>query len=94
MEYCLPLTNALGLTSAASEDAAAEANPLGDPIVVDVDDQSECVCGVRGVPRAAGPEEQEEGTSFLFLFLCVLCLPIGASFRGCVPAVAVPLPRV
>lgn len=40
MEYFRPLTDALGLTSpeADGEDAP---NPLGDPIVVNVDDQSE-----------------------------------------------------
>ena len=40
MEYFRPLTDALGLTSAEA-DGEDEPNPLGDPIVVNVDDQSE-----------------------------------------------------
>ena len=42
MDYFRPLTDALGLTSAdAGGDGEDAPNPLGDPIVVNVDDQSE-----------------------------------------------------
>ena len=44
MEYVRSLTDALGLTSAAAEEQGDAPNPLGDPIVVNVDDQSECLC--------------------------------------------------
>ena len=65
MEYVRSLTDALGLTSAAAEEQGDAPNPLGDPIVVNVDDQSECLC------VCARAEEGELGavlTSLLFSY--------------------------
>ena len=68
MEYVRSLTDALGLTSAAAEEQGDAPNPLGDPIVVNVDDQSECFCvcaraeeGELGAVCCAGEGGETDG---------------------------------